>query len=61
MFLVSKSHHGLSSVRSMVLYVLYRNPAHDTLHALKDHDSCHLSPKDHAAGDFIDLAAALVA
>ena len=49
------------SVRSMVLYVLYRKPAHDTLHALKDHDSCHLSPKDHAAGDFIHLAAALVA
>jgi len=47
------------SVRSMVLYVLYRKPAHDTLHALKEHDSCHLSPKGHATSDFIHLAVAL--
>jgi hypothetical protein len=59
MFVVRKSHPGLSSVRSMVLYVLYRNPEHDTLHVLKEHDSCHLSRKCHATSDFIHLAVAL--
>ena len=32
---------------------------HDTAQHLKDPDPCHLTCKDHATSDFIDLAAAL--
>ena len=60
MSVVRQSQHRYKSVRSMVLYVLYRNPEHHhTVHHLKDHNPCHLTCKGHATGDFIHLAAGL--